>query len=373
MAAAPETVTPRARIWREGSACLYRYLRPGPGPAVAPIPSPSPAPALSPHPLPLPLPPPRPPVVLVYSLINRPPVLDLLPSRSVVRSLQAAGLDVYLLDWGEPGRFEARLDLGGHLARLARAVRAARRTAGAGSVSLLGYCLGGTLAVALAALEPALVSRLALLATPIAFDPAATGTLGAWARAGGIEPERLALTPAGNVPGQTLRELLRFQDPLGQVRKLATILERAGDEAFLDAFLAQERWANGCVDFPGRLFSEWIRLFYREDRLARGTLVAGGRPVDLARLTQPILNVVSEGDRIVPPESSTPLAALVGPAGRVETLPVGGGHIGMTVGKRAPETTHRALARFLVGPDAVSVAEGEGVGVDVGVKEGAPS
>lgn len=44
-----------------------------------------------------------PPVVLVYSFINRPTVLDLLPERSVVRSLLAAGHDVSSSTGVSPG------------------------------------------------------------------------------------------------------------------------------------------------------------------------------------------------------------------------------------------------------------------------------
>src|SRR5581483_12123431 len=71
-----------------------------------------------------------PPVVLVYSFINRPTVLDLLPQRSVVRSLVSAGHDVFLVNWGDPTALESTLDLEGHCARLERALRVAATTAG---------------------------------------------------------------------------------------------------------------------------------------------------------------------------------------------------------------------------------------------------
>ena len=317
---ASRSVTPREEVHRDGSLRLHRYRG-------------SSAAARG-----------GAPVVLIYSMINRPTVLDLMPERSVVASLLAAGHDVFLADWGEPGRGEAGLDLGGHLGRLARAVRCAAGLAGTRDASLLGYCLGGTMALALAALEPALVRSIGLLATPVVFEHG--GLLGIWARASGIDPALLAVGANGNVPGTMLRELLRWQDPVGAVKKWLTLAGRFLDRGFVEPFLAQEGWANDCVDFPRALFGELITGLYREDRLARGTLVAGGRPVRLDALRLPILNVISEGDRIVPAESSLPLADLVGSEGRVETLRVGGGHIGMTVGRRAASTTHTALAAF---------------------------
>ena len=43
------------------------------------------------------------PVLLVYALINRPYVLDLMPGNSFVEYMVSHGVDVYLLDWGIPG------------------------------------------------------------------------------------------------------------------------------------------------------------------------------------------------------------------------------------------------------------------------------
>src|SRR5260370_2125174 len=43
------------------------------------------------------------PILLVYALINRPYILDLIPGNSFVEYLLGQGFDVYLLDWGIPG------------------------------------------------------------------------------------------------------------------------------------------------------------------------------------------------------------------------------------------------------------------------------
>lgn len=43
------------------------------------------------------------PILLIYALINRPYVMDLMPGNSIVEYLVKQGFDVYMLDWGTPG------------------------------------------------------------------------------------------------------------------------------------------------------------------------------------------------------------------------------------------------------------------------------
>ena len=42
------------------------------------------------------------PVLIIYALVNTYKMLDIQPDRSYIRKLLAAGLDVYLIDWGYP-------------------------------------------------------------------------------------------------------------------------------------------------------------------------------------------------------------------------------------------------------------------------------
>src|SRR5919202_4912282 len=51
------------------------------------------------------------PILMVYALINRPYVLDLLPGNSFIEYLVNEGFDVYLLDWGIPGDEDQDLDV----------------------------------------------------------------------------------------------------------------------------------------------------------------------------------------------------------------------------------------------------------------------
>ena len=51
------------------------------------------------------------PLLVVYSLINRYYILDLMPESSVIQNLQNQGFDVYTTDWGIPDFYEKDITL----------------------------------------------------------------------------------------------------------------------------------------------------------------------------------------------------------------------------------------------------------------------
>jgi polyhydroxyalkanoate synthase len=117
------------------------------------------------------------PVVLVPSLINRHYVLDLLPQKSFAEYMVKRGHDVYIIDWGTPtdeDRFVTFDDVADRY--VGRALRVAAKLGDAPNVHVLGYCLGGTLAVIQAALHPNRCASLTALAAPRRFAFTTTGS-----------------------------------------------------------------------------------------------------------------------------------------------------------------------------------------------------
>jgi polyhydroxyalkanoate synthase len=51
------------------------------------------------------------PVLVAYGLVGRYTMADLQPDRSLMRSLLNKGLDLWLIDWGQPGRNERWLTI----------------------------------------------------------------------------------------------------------------------------------------------------------------------------------------------------------------------------------------------------------------------
>ena len=128
------------------------------------------------------------PVLLVPSLINRAYILDLKDGNSLVRDMAARGWRPLLMDWGAPGEAESGFDLNDYImGYLSEALDAATDLAG-GPVPVIGYCMGGLLALALARHRGADISTLALLATPWDFHGNRTGQAALFAL---VQPPRL--------------------------------------------------------------------------------------------------------------------------------------------------------------------------------------
>ena len=300
------------------------------------------------------------PVLVVYALVNRPYILDLQPDRSVVRRLLEGGFDVYLLDWGEPTRLDAILGMGDYVGRyLDNALDATCEHAGVKTVHLLGYCMGGTMALMHTAIEGERVRTLGLMATPVAFEGTG-GILERWATY--FDPEVAAET-LGNMPAELLSVEFSLMDPVDQyVTKYVQLYENIEDDAFVENFARMERWIWDGVDVAGAAFAEFVGEVYKDNNLVAGEYALDGRPVHLEDIEVPLLTVVGEYDHIVPPESSRPVVDLVGSEDtRLVEFPRG--HIGISVSGKAHDQLWPTVCEWYAAQDG---ADAEKTGADTG-------
>ena len=303
--------TPKDVIWRRDRAELWRYR----GGEVR-------------H---------SPPVVIVHSLVSRSYVLDLQPGNSAIGHMLEAGLDVLLLDWGEPGPADAANTLETYVDDyLPDAVAAACEVTGSEEVTLLGYCFGGVLSLLAAARHPELPLRnLVLMATPVDF--ARMGRMTALVQEGRLDAEDL-VDATGNVPAAAVDRAFRLLKPTAELAQHVTLWERLGEDGYPEGHQAMSRWVHDHVPFPGAAARQTIRDLVRDNRLLDGSLVLGGERVDLTRIRRPVLNVVAERDHIVPLAAAAPLAGLIG-GPDVEELRLAAGHVGLVAGRAAAKVT----------------------------------
>ena len=269
------------------------------------------------------------PVVFIPSLINPPTVLDL-AERSLLRWLASEGHRPLLLDWG--WEVEARRDLGvaGHVEEIAvPLIRSLGEPA-----ALVGYCLGGTMA--LAAARPADARCVATIAAPWRFsgfgDEARARLAGLWGQARGTADAM------GLLPMEILQTAFWSLDPARTVAKFEAFAAMAPGSPAARAFVALEDWANDGPPLPAAAACEMFEDLFAADAPGCGTWKVSGEAVDPTTLTSPLLNIVSTVDRIVP-------AATAPTAG--DRLELARGHVGMVVGGSAREALWEPLSDWL--------------------------
>lgn len=281
------------------------------------------------------------PLLAVPSLVNRYYILDLASGNSLLRHLAGEGIRSFAVDWDAP-LGERKFALTEYISRLERAAEVAVQASGGRKLCVLGYCMGGLLALALAARRPDLVGSLALLAVPWAFHAERADhahLLGAMA-----SPFARAFRDLGEVPVDVLQALFSSLDPLLAVKKFTRFAELASDSPAALGFVALEDWLNDGVPLALPAALECLRDWYGEDRPGRGEWRVGGKAIVPERIEVPSLVILPATDRIVPPLSAKALAAAL-PKATVMTPPLG--HIGMVVARDAPKAVWPKLSAWV--------------------------
>lgn len=314
--------TPKETIYAQGTLKLHRY---------API-------ADSVY---------RVPVLIVASLVNQPYILDLVPGQSLVEFLLRQGYDVYLIEWGRPRREHASLTLEDHvLDRLPKCVDRVLAASGERELSMIGYCIGGLLAVLYAALHPGVpagpLKNLVCMAAPINSD--GLEALKVWM--GPSFDEDALLQQFGNVPADWVQNTLRALRPFGKLAGAANLLNRAADEEFVRSNLRMGKWETDNIPFPGGVFRQMVNDFLRANKLVKGEWSIGGRRVDLAAIEVPLLHLLARDDHITPYAAARDLVRLAGSRDKQEVV-VPGGHVGLVAGRAAEKRMWPALDAWL--------------------------
>ena len=316
--------TEKEEVWRDGKVVLYRFrgdTLPGGRAPTAKV-----------------------PLLIVYALVNRPYMVDLQSDKSIVRGLLERGEDVYVLDWGYPDRSDRYLELDDYIQRwIGGAVDHLRRTYRMDAVNVLGICQGGAFSLCYSALNPSKVRNLITMVTPVDFHTA-DNMLSNWTQ--GLDVD-LFVDTLGNVPADLMNMCYLTLKPWRLfVQKYVGLVDILDDKAAIEDFLRMEKWIFDSPDQAGEAFRQFIKQFYQGNGFVQGGIDIGGRPVDLAHVDMPVLNIFAQQDHLVPPASSQALGGLVGSDDYSE-LSFRGGHIGIYVSGRAQREVPQAIHDWL--------------------------
>ena len=326
--------TPKDEVWREDKVTLHHYRPLGERKV-------------------------RTPVLIVYGLIGRWTMADLQEDRSLVRNLLGQGVDLYVVDWGNPSRADRWLTLDDYInGYLGECVEFIRERHGIDKVSLLGICEGGVFTTCYAALHPETVKNLVLTITPVDFhgDTNETrlgfGFINLWTRS--LKPEDIdrLIEAHGNLPGDLMGSMFSMMTPMRTLTKYnLDLLEVMDDKKKLLNFLRMEKWIADRPHHPGEAAKQWLKDLYQDNKLVRNEWELGGRKVDLRQVTMPVLNIYAQKDHIIPPSTSRVLDGKLGTSDYTE-LGLPGGHIGMFVSSKSQGIVGKGIVDWLAERDS---------------------
>ncbi len=263
------------------------------------------------------------PVLVIPSLINRAYIMDLLPDLSFCESLTEQGLAPYLVDWAAPGPDEQAFDLTDYVKRLDRMLDLLRQRHKQ-PVSLVGYCMGGLLALPLALRHQDAVNQMVLLATPWDFHTEYPGQ-------GQQMKSLLELCEPvmgffGNLPIDLIQALFASLDPLMAYRKFQAFADQDPDSETTRRFVALEDWLNDGVPLTCNVAREALGQWYGDNAPIKRAWKIDGDTVDPSEYQGETLVVIPTNDRIVPPRSAL---AITESLSDVRLMRPQLGHIGM--------------------------------------------
>ncbi len=298
-------------IWQKGSACLLDYGNDPDATAILCIPS----------------------------LINKPYILDLYEEHSFIDYCIQQGYRPLILDWGEPGLRERHYDCADYVEKLALDALDYLGRHHEGPVYLLGYCMGGVFALAMAQLMPEAIDGLILLATP--WDFAAQRELVPLDDEVLSEYESL-IKQQDTVPPGWVQSIFHMVNPWHFQEKYQRFPTM--NEVERQHFLAVESWVNDGVPLARHVARECLIDWPQRNHLAAGKWRVRGEVIDPSMIECPTFIATPTSDRVVPLSCSQPLLDLIPHAASIAPKT---GHVSMVAGHKARSACWQPIHQWI--------------------------
>lgn len=283
------------------------------------------------------------PILVVYSLINRHYILDLLPKISVINVFLKNGFDVFATDWGTPSSYDKDLTLENYSHEyVENAVEKIKEITGSEKVSLFGYCWGGIFALVYSAIHPESVKNLVLHATPLDLGKKDT-VIENWTAK--IDADKLVDT-FGNVPGQLLNLAFILRNPVEAGLKYQRYFSEPHSVDEILQFFAIESWVYDGRPIIGSVYQEVIDQIYKNNLLIKNKMKVGQKDVDLGNITMPVLNIIGLKDDLVPPHSSRTIMDVI-PSSEKKLIEFPTGHVGLCISQKAHDNLWTEVVEWL--------------------------
>ncbi|QFT90364.1 Poly-beta-hydroxybutyrate polymerase [Bacillus sp. THAF10] len=271
------------------------------------------------------------PVFITYSLINQPFILDLLPGKSTIEALVKNGFDVYLIDFGKPSLEDQQMTLSDYVSSyIHQAVQKTLQHARVEELTMIGYCLGGTLAAIYASIHPKAIKNLILLVTPIDFSK--SPYFDKWVMR--LRKEGTAsfayMEELGIIPSSYVKAGVRLVTTPVYFTPYISLLLKAHDRDYVEKWIRFHTWTEGHIPMTSGVAKQMMEDFTLENKLIKGSFSIQSKKAKLSNITANLLVVGTENDRLVPLHQMMPIMDKVASKDKhVHVLK--GGHTAATV------------------------------------------
>lgn len=275
------------------------------------------------------------PLLIMPPWINKFYILDLNKEKSFVGWAVSQGVTVFLISWVNPDaslqdkRFEDYMHEG-----LFAALDAVEQATGERDANVIGYCIGGTLlASALAYMaerDDTRIKSATFFAAQADFSDA--GELGVFVDEAQLTALDRQMAETGYLDGAQMATVFNMLRPTDLLWSYVVDNYMKGKQPAAFDLLY---WNSDSTRVPACNHSFYLRNFYLENRLAKGTMEFSGVTLDLGRIEVPSYFLAAKEDHIAPAASVFRGALLFG--GDVRYVLAGSGHIAGVINPPAKE------------------------------------
>lgn len=276
------------------------------------------------------------PLFLVYSIVNQPFILDLCQGNSLIQTLIDDGYEVYLLDFGIPGYEDKDLTLNDYITKyLKKGVQRALAHSGAENISIMGFCLGGTLSAIYTSIANEPIKNLILSLTPI--DCQYAPNFNNWIQPlinNQLDIDQM-VDAIGLIPSSFVESGVRLMTSPVYFSPYLSLLHRAYDEKYQIKWSRMNEWTKSHIPMSGAVFKQLFNDLFKENKLINGGLMIDGKEVNLSNIKANLLAIGAQNDILVPKKQISPIMDLVSSRDKTFHL-IMEGHASLPVNGKIP-------------------------------------
>jgi polyhydroxyalkanoate synthase len=220
--------------------------------------------------------------------------------------------------------------------------------AGGQPVQVVGWCLGGIMALLAAAARTDLpINSIAAVASPFDFTELRmfAPLRGAANLTNGVLGTAIYRV-LGGAPAPIVKRAFQLSSIDKYLTKPIAVAANLHDRDFLAQVEAVDHFVDNMHAYPGRTMGQLYHQFFRVNDLADGRLRLGGADIDVADVRVPVLAIAGRADTLAPRAAVHHVGSLLTGSPEVQLTTGPGGHLGVLTGRGAARTTWHWIDEF---------------------------